>query len=133
MNRYRSGLEIRIADQLHKFKKSFTYEEDKIRYNTPPQKHIYTPDFKIVTSSGKEIFIEAKGKWDYKDRMKHLLIREQHPEIEIRFVFSNPRAKIRKGSKTTYEHICLGEGRGQFKGVIWMYAKERIPAAWLKE
>ncbi len=33
------------------------------------------------------------------DRQKHLLVRDQHPELDIRFVFSRSAAKINKASK----------------------------------
>jgi hypothetical protein len=130
---YRSGLERDISSYLKKKNIPFTYEEDRLRYVVPASNHIYTPDFKITTKSGKEMYIEAKGKWDYTDRYKHLLIRQAHPDIDIRFVFSNPRQRIRKGSKTTYADICEGNGRAPFKGVTWKYAKGTIPSSWLNE
>ena len=47
------------------------------------------------------IIIESKGRFLAKDRKKHLLIKDQHPNLEIRFVFSRSKAPIYKGSKTT--------------------------------
>ena len=41
-----------------------------------------------------------------KDRRKHLAIQKQHPELDIRFVFSNAQAKLYKGSKTRYSGWC---------------------------
>lgn len=130
---YRSGLEKQVSDFLKKKKIPFKYEESKIDYVVPESTHKYTPDFEITTKSGKTIFIETKGIWDATDRKKHLLIREQHPELDIRLVFTNARAKIRKGSKTTYADICEGRGRAPFKGVTWKYATRTIPKEWLEE
>lgn len=133
INRYRSGLEQDIAKYLRNNKVPFTYEVEKLTYTVPSSKHTYTPDFCIITQSGKQIYIEGKGIWAYDDRYKHLLIRQQYPGLDIRFVFSNSRSKIRKGSKTTYRDICEGRGRGQFRGVTWQYSDKKIPKVWLEE
>lgn len=130
--KYRSEIEKDIARQLRLRKVKFTYEKVKIPY-TKITHHHYIPDFIIKTKSGKEIVIEVKGIWVFTDRLKHLLIKRQHPELDVRFVFSNSKNKIRKGSSTTYADICNGEGRGMFKGVTWKYADKRIPKEWLDE
>ena len=52
------------------------------------------------------IIIEAKGQFVSSDRSKHKLIKEQHPDLDIRFVFSNSRTRIGKKSKTTYAMWC---------------------------
>ena len=115
----RSGLEDKIEAQLKITKTSYKYEppDGKICYVVPQSDHKYTPDFIIKTKSGKEIIIEGKGIWDSDDRKKHLLIRQQHPDLDIRFVFSRSKARIRKGSKTTYADICEGKSRAPFRGI----------------
>ena len=100
-NRYRSGLERVVADYLKQSKNDFRYEDLKIewkdlRYRT------YTPDF--ILDNG--IIVETKGIFDNEDRRKHLAVREQHPDLDIRLVFSNAKAKLYKGSKTTYAMWC---------------------------
>ncbi len=95
--RYRSGLEKRTAQYLRKHNVKFEYEKLKIKFQPPMR--TYTPDF--VLPNG--IIIETKGRFIPSDRAKHLMIKEQHPEFDIRFVFSNPPATISKGSKTSYE------------------------------
>ena len=70
-------------------------------------------------------FIESKGLFDNEDRRKHIAIREQHPELDIRFVFSNAQAKLYKGSKTRYSGWCEKHG---FK-----WAHRVIPLEWLTE
>ncbi|MQR02362.1 hypothetical protein [Glaciimonas soli] len=67
----------------------------------------------------------SKGRFLTADRQKHLLIKQQHPELDIRFVFSRSKTTISKTSKTTYGDWCLKYG---FK-----YADKSIPDAWLKE
>ncbi len=71
------------------------------------------------------IIIEGKGIFEVEDRQKHLLIKQQYPHLDIRFVFSNPTHKLYKGSKTTYGDWCDKYG---FK-----YASKLIPASWFKE
>ena len=132
---FRSGLEETLYNQLVSKKVGFSYEpkDRKVAYVIPASNHSYLPDFYVTTKSGKEIIVEAKGIWDFKDRYKHLLIRRQNPELDIRFVFSNSKSKIRKGSKTTYADICEGRGTGMFKGVTWDYTNKTIPPKWLEE
>lgn len=130
---YRSGLEDTNAKLLTKKKVPFTYEVLKIPYTEPASKHIYTPDFVITNKSGKSIIIETKGIWAFKDRLKHLLVRQQHPDLDIRFVFTRSKSKISKLSTTTYADICNGLGRGKFRGVTWQYADKAIPEDWINE
>lgn len=118
---FRSGLEERIAEKLSNEGVDFKYEEVVIQYIKPASKHKYTPDF--VLPNG--VIVETKGRFLQADRMKHLLVKEQHPELDIRFIFSNSRARISKSSKTTYGSWCEKYG---FK-----YADKTIPREWLEE
>ena len=52
------------------------------------------------------LIIESKGRFTTADRKKHLKIKHQYPDIDIRFVFSSSRAKLYKGSKSTYADWC---------------------------
>ena len=118
--RYRSGLEKEVAAYLTAEQKQVRYEVLKIewedlRYRT------YTPDF--VLDNG--IIIETKGIFDSDDRRKHLEVQKQHPELDIRFVFSNAKAKLYKGAKSRYFDWC---DKNDF-----MWAHRVIPEAWLKE
>lgn len=97
------------------------YETIKVRYERPATSHTYTPDFPLPNG----IIVETKGLFSAEDRKKHLLVQAQHPELDIRFVFSNSRAKLYKGSPTTYAAWCEKNG---FK-----YADKLIPRAWLQE
>lgn len=118
---FRSGLEDKINKQLEARGVSFEYEKWQIPYEVPASNHNYTPDFVL----GNGIIIEAKGLWEADDRKKHLLLREQYPELDIRFVFSSSRTKIYKGSPTSYAEYCEKHGI--------QFAEGTIPLAWLKE
>jgi len=121
---YRSGLEDKIAKQIHKAGLAVVYETDKISYLVPERQAKYTPDFKLPKQGGF-FYVETKGIWDVADRTKHLLIQKQFPDIDIRFVFSNARAKLYKGSKTTYADYCDKHN--------FIYASKVIPDDWLSE
>lgn len=120
---FRSGLEKAVADQLQAASVPVRYEDSAsvIRYVKPERKSRYTPDF--VLPNG--IIIETKGRFVTADRQKHLLIQKQRPGLDIRFVFSNSRQKIAKGSKTAYADWCEKNG---FK-----YADKFIPEEWINE
>ena len=122
MNKYRSGLELSIAKQLKKFRINFCYEKLVILYIKPQETHKYIPDFRLANG----IIIETKGRFVLSDRKKHLLIRKQYGDkYDIRFVFSNAKAKIYKGSKTTYADWCI---KHNFK-----FFNKTIPIKWIKE
>ncbi len=118
-NGYRSGLEDVISKDLKDRGVDFGYETVKINWKLVENK-TYTPDF--ILPNG--IIIESKGRFVPDDRKKHLKVREQNPNLDIRFVFSNSRNKIRKGSKTTYAMWCEKNN--------FLYADKRIPDEWIK-
>lgn len=118
---FRSGLEDKVSKQLEAKNIKFDYERWRIPYVVPSSNHHYTPDFLLPNG----IFIETKGLWDSDDRKKHLLIREQHPDLDIRLVFSSSRSKIYKGSPTSYAEWCEKHNI--------LFADKLIPVDWLKE
>lgn len=118
---YRSGLEDQVSRNLNAKGVAFSYESHVVRYVKPARNARYTPDFILFNG----IIVETKGRFVTADRQKHLLIKDQHPDLEIRFVFSNPNTRISKQSPTTYAMWCDKHG---FK-----YAKGDIPNAWLIE
>ena len=118
---YRSGLESKIGKALKANGTPFKYEKMVLRYTKPVTYHRYTPDFELPNG----IIIEAKGLFSSADRKKHILVKEQHPDLDIRFVFSNSKTKLYKGSKTTYGQWCTKHG---FK-----YADKLIPKEWIDE
>lgn len=116
---YRSGLEESVDALLKQSGIDAQYEQHKVLYTIPISYHEYTPDFRLPNG----IFIETKGRFVLEDRKKHILIKQQHPELDIRFVFQNSKNKIRKGSPTTYADWCNKHG--------FLYADKTIPQEWL--
>ena len=119
-NGYRSGLEDDIVKDLNDRGVEFEYEKLKVQWQLIENK-TYTPDFKLPNG----IIIESKGRFVAADRKKHIIIKRQHPFLDIRFVFSNSRARLYKGAKSTYGDWCSKYG--------FLYADKRIPDEWLKQ
>ena len=124
-NGWRSGLEESLAAYLEERNIPYQYEENKLVYTVPQRQATYTPDFYVTTRSGKVIIIETKGRFVTADRQKMLLVKEQHPDLDIRFVFSNPNTRISKKSQTTYAAWCEKHG--------FLYAAKVAPEEWLNE
>ena len=82
---FRSGLEMEIDESLKSRGIDGEYEQHVIKYTKPETHHKYHPDFKLPNG----IFVETKGRFLTADRKKHLLIKAQHPELDIRFLFQN--------------------------------------------
>lgn len=118
---FKSGLEENISVQIESKGIVVEYETEKVDYIIPASSHTYNPDFKLPNG----IRVETKGRFVLADRKKHLLVKQQHPELDIRFVFTNSKNKINKKSKTTYADWCDKNG---FK-----YADKVIPDEWFTE
>lgn len=118
----RSGLEVEITSSLPGIP-GIDFKEERdiepILYTTKAKK--YHPDFQLKNG----IYIEAKGWFKAADRTKHLCIKYQHPQLDIRFVFSNSRTKIDKKSKTTYGDWCKKNG--------FRFADKVVPKEWIEE
>ena len=80
--KYRSKFELSLAKTLTANNIEFQYEEERFEY-IPAPRH-YTPDFYFPETN---IYVEAKGHLDKGDRVKMVLMKKQHPELDIRFVF----------------------------------------------
>jgi hypothetical protein len=117
----RSGLEADNCKHLEDKGIPYEYEKHKIKWEDH-QWRSYTPDF-VLDSNG--IIVETKGRFVPADRRKHLKVKEQYPKLDIRFVFTNSKTKINKGSKTSYGDWCKRHG--------FQYADKVIPESWLEE
>ena len=117
---YRSGLELKISMALDTIGYKYEYESIKIEWEDLSYR-TYTPDF--ILNNG--IIIETKGRFLAIDRRKHLAIKKQHPRLDIRFIFTNSKAKLRKGAKSSYGQWCDKYG--------FRYYDRIIPEDWLKE
>lgn len=109
-----------MAENLKERGITFTYEEEKIKW-LDSKVRTYTPDF--VLENG--IIIETKGRFVSADRRKHKEIKKQYPDLDIRFVFSNSRAKLYKGAKGSYADWCDNQG--------FLYSDKVVPEDWMKE
>ena len=96
---YKSRLEVLTQEMIPEA----PYEKFKIPY---VKEHTYTPDFQLA----ENVFLECKGRFVAQDRAKHLLIKKQHPEITIHFLFERPDNTLSKVSKTTYAMWCEKNG-----------------------
>ena len=117
---YRSGLEHVVLNSLTDRNCTAQYECMKIEWEDLSYRK-YTPDFLLPNG----IIIETKGRFTPADRMKHLAIQKQHPNLDIRFVFSNSNSRLRKGAKTTYADWCVKNG--------FLYADKDVPQEWIDE
>lgn len=119
---FRSKFEYIVNSQLKEKGIDFQYEGETntIYYVEPAKVKRYVADF--LLSNG--VIIEAKGFFDADDRKKHLLIKAQYPELDIRLLFMNSRATLNKRSKTTYAQWCDKHG--------FQYADMSIPSTWCK-
>ena len=80
----------------------------------------YNPDF--ILANG--IIIEAKGDLNKEDNRKMLAVKQQHPNLDIMFVFYEAGKKVPR-SKETHSHWAERNG---FK-----WADVTIPDEWLRE
>ena len=119
---FRSGLEEKIAANLTSKGVGFQYEELTLPFTEPAKGRKYTPDFVLLANG---IIVESKGRFLTEDRQKHLLVKAQHPDKDIRFVFSNSNTKINKRSPTSYADWCRKNG--------FQFADKDIPDEWLRE
>ena len=116
--KYRSPLEALCALNFQRRGIKFEFEVDRIPYTV---ERTYLPDFKLPNG----IYIETKGWFKPEDRTKHLAVRKQNPDVDIRFVFDKANNKLPKGSNTTYGMWCDNYG---FK-----WAEKIVPQSWIEE
>ena len=123
--RFRSGFEEKLAKQIEDAGLPVKYETCVLNYVWPARSSTYCPDFEITTAGGKHFLIEAKGYFDTQARNKMILVRQQHPDLDIRLVFQNANSPIYRGSPTSYRAWAERHG--------FPYAHKSIPPEWLTE
>ena len=120
--RFRSKSEEDVCNILTDLGIPIRYEQEKINYDWLEHK-TYTPDF--ILPNG--IVLEVKGRFVLEDRKKHLFIRSQKPEIDIRFIFDNPGSKLYKRGKMTYATWC------DKHNFLYCKRKDGVPIGWINE
>lgn len=118
---YRSGLEEKNARHLETLGCPVEYETFVIPWVMPQSFRRYTADFRLPNG----IIVETKGIWDAQDRAKHLFIKQQYPDLDIRLVFTRAKSTIGPNSKTTLGDWATANG---FK-----WAEKLIPKEWVSE
>lgn len=94
----RSKLELKFEEILKDFEVEYDYEVTKIPYTIPESKHTYTVDWTLLNG----MLLETKGYLsDHQERYKYVLLKQQHPDLDLRFVFDNPN-KLCGGTKMTH-------------------------------
>lgn len=122
-NPFESGTWLKLKQLFPKIE----YESDKYPYTTT---HKYIPDFKVTREDGSVFYIETKGNgrsWTPQVRQKMLMIKEQHPELDIRFLFysDGPFGTKRKdGSRMTQSQWA--------EKYNFIYAIRDMPDDWLR-
>ena len=120
----RSKLEKTFEDILKVNQAEYEYEETKLGYTVPESNHVYNVDWTLANG----ILVETKG-WlkDHQERSKYILIKQQYPEVDLRFVFANPN-KFCGGMRTTHKQWAEKNG---FK---WCAITDlKTIAQWVKE
>lgn len=118
MPKYRSSLEESIAAELDGNKIKYTYESIRLPYTLS---RTYKPDF--ILDNG--ICVESKG-WHrgFGDALRKLrVVKEQHPEIDLRIVWSKLNMKATS---------CLNAEEWSIK-YGFKYAEKLIPQSWIEE
>lgn len=101
--RFASKFEADVAKKFDALGIKWEYEPCRIPWQ-PTVRH-YKPDFKVTLPNGESFFIECKGYFDPAMRSKMAQIREQHPDLDIRFIFMSEDKVISKYTRnpTTYK------------------------------
>ena len=116
-----------FASKLTEDKIKFDYESRKIKYkkyDTIPT-CTYTPDFPLVKKDGSLMYLETKGRFLSADRSKHLRVKKEHPDLDIRFVFQYDNW-LTKTKTSKYSDWCIKKG---FKYTVGT----SIPKEWMEE
>jgi Phage endonuclease I len=117
---YRSGFELRVAEQLTADGAEFNYEpKDEVISYVVHEVRKYLPDFVLPN----KVIIECKGRLTAADRKKLTLIKAQHPDKDIRLVFMYDN-KLNPRSKTRYSAWAEKNG--------FMWALKAVPEDWTK-
>lgn len=120
----RSKFEVDLKKKL----KACKYEPFKVAYTWEAE---YIPDF--VPIDNTNILIEAKGRFRTRqEAKKYVAVRNCNPEVEIVFVFMNPRAPM-PGAKRRKDGTKLTHGEWAEKNNFTYYTIRNLPDEWKKK
>lgn len=125
---YRNRFEEKTGEALYLLGVDFGYEDTKISYTVSGT---YLVDFKIITKSGKTIYIETKGNgrsFDHATRRKMIAVKEQNPDVDLRIVFYSDGKIGPKRKDGTFMRQSDWAIKHGFK-----YAIRDIPEEWVEE
>lgn len=120
---YKSCFEYEFAGDMLSRKIKFKYEPDKFKYTLPAKNYI--PDWKLVTRSKKELYIETKGYLDADDKQLLRAVKSQYPDLDIRLIFAKADKKFHKLGTMT--HADWADKYG------FPWAEKVLPKEWLEE
>jgi hypothetical protein len=112
---FKSGFERTFSNNLSSRGIKYKYEGVKVHYQIECD---YNPDFYFP---GFDFYVETKGKLIYEDRRKHLAVKRQHPELDIRFCFMEAHKKM-PGTKSTHAQWADRNG--------FLWCDKEIPEEW---
>ena len=118
LTKYRSKFESDVG----KTNPYLIYEPTTIKYERE-----YRPDFKFVSKTGKEIYVECKGFFRNEDRSKMIAVKRCNPNLDIRLLFVNANQRLTKNKGS----FSYGEW-ADVHGFIWAQGIQ-IPFSWLDE
>jgi hypothetical protein len=114
----KSGYELKIMEA----NPGLIYEPNTFQYILN-----YVPDYLLVTRTGKQIYIESKGRLTQTDRTKMRAVKMNNPGIDVRFMFENAFKKLTSSPRSmTYAQWCDKNGYKFAEGVL-------IPQQWKDE
>lgn len=122
---YRSLLEIKMLQQIEKYKGKVSYETERIPYTI---RKYYVPDFICKRADGTTFYIEVKGYLRPQDRTKLLAVKEATPTIDLKLVFAQDN-KLNSKSKTRYSEWCVKHGFSYSIGYVpkeWFGRRKKI-------
>ena len=118
----RSTLEERVQLNLNARGIPYVYEPCKLPYTVTRN---YIPDLKIG-----DIYIEVKGYFRQDAQRKMRSMKEQHPELDIRFLFQRGNSTV-QGAKKRKDGTKMTCAEWAEKH-NFIYAEEIIPDEWFR-
>lgn len=115
--------EERVIVDLSNRGVSFEYEPDRITYSV--ERH-YIPDLRLSDT----LYVELKGYFRQDAQRKMKAVKEQHPELDIRFVFQNAASTIQGAKKRKDGSKMTCAEWADRNGFVW--AEGTVPKEWLQ-